>query len=503
MKEFCEISQKEGDMSIVYAFDELIVGTSVPNGIEVGKIKGVGENIPFGVQLAPKELKNKSDNCCQIPQMSPDMSPSIQDDTWVSDQSPEVPRTSCDDITTFSNVIASQTPFSSCLSVVQSHTELSIAYNVFPPYFHYGKSIGDDPGSRAHTHDAAQTQRRAHEHGVWEKYCNNILRYEMSILKAHMISPPYLEGGEQNLIVFIEVSKCVSAIFQLQGTPMSHKYNFLSEKFKIFSVTKHKWISRLPIFRERGMEGLSFNPKFINFGQWVMELWGETFSLEISKCFQKVSNFKNIKGTPEPRQCVYPPYFHDGESSGNVYPQFIRHPGEIGVLHGAHGGKNYFFDNLQKCFVDMTPKADPYAYPPYFRGGKSIGDGPSPPACTHGAARNGHDAPRENVRELSCTNFLGYETSSVNAKILPTSSLECGDQNVLIFVENARSMSEILLVQDRPMSHIDSFVRHLPPKFSGFPHVHLSCLAIVFERGESWLQFEPNFTIFGQWHKKL
>jgi hypothetical protein len=82
---------------------------------------------------------------------------------------------------------------------------------------------------------------------------------------------------------------------------MSHKYNFLSEKFKIFSVTKHKWISRLPIFRERGMEGLSFNPKFINFGQWVMELWGETFSLEISKCFQKVSNFKNIKGTPEPR----------------------------------------------------------------------------------------------------------------------------------------------------------------------------------------------------------
>ena len=40
---------------------------------------------------------------------------------------------SCDDITTFSNVIASQTPFSSCLSVVQSHTELSIAYNVFPP----------------------------------------------------------------------------------------------------------------------------------------------------------------------------------------------------------------------------------------------------------------------------------------------------------------------------------------------------------------------------------
>ena len=77
-----------------------------------------------------------------------------------------------------------------------------------------------------------------------------------------------------------------------------------------------------------------------------MELWGETFSLEISKCFQKVSNFKNIKGTPEPRQCVYPPYFHDGESSGNVYPQFIWHSGEIGVLQGAHEGKNYFFDNL-------------------------------------------------------------------------------------------------------------------------------------------------------------
>ena len=89
------------------------------------------------------------------------------------------------------------------------------------------------------------------------------------------------------------------------------------------------------------------------------------------------------------------------------------------MLHGAHGGKNYFFDNLQKCFVDMTPKADPYAYPPYFRGSKSIGDGPSSPACTHGAVRNGHDAPGENVQELSCTNFLGYKTSSINTKVLP------------------------------------------------------------------------------------
>ena len=168
------------------------------------------------------------------------MSPSIQDDTQVSDQSPEVPQTSCDDIITCNDVIMSQTPFSSCQSVVQSYTELSIANNVFPPYFHYGESIDDDPSSRVRMQDAAQMQRRAHEHGVWEKYCNNSLRYEMSIFKTHMISPPYLEGGEQNLIVFIEVSKCVSAIFQLQGTPMSHKYNFLSEKFKIFSVTKHK-----------------------------------------------------------------------------------------------------------------------------------------------------------------------------------------------------------------------------------------------------------------------
>ena len=121
----------------------------------------------------------------------------------------------------------------------------------------------------------------------------------------------------------------------------------------------------------------------------------------------------------------------------------------------------------------------------------------------HGAARNGHEAPGKNVQELSCTSFLGYETSSVNTKVLPTSSLECGEQNVLIFFENARSVSEILLMQDMPMSHIDSFVRHLPPKLLGFPHVHLCCLAIVFERSESWLQFEPNFTIFGQWHKKL
>lgn len=163
--EFCEISQKEGDMSIVYAFDELIddglVGTSVPNEIEVGKIKGVGENIPFGVQFAPptapKELKNKCDNCCHFPQMSPNMSPSIQDDTQVSDQSPEVPRTCCDDITTCNDVITSQTPFLSCLSVVQSHTELSIANNVFPPISTMGNPLVMTP---AHAHACTTRCRR-------------------------------------------------------------------------------------------------------------------------------------------------------------------------------------------------------------------------------------------------------------------------------------------------------------------------------------------------------
>jgi len=113
---------------------------------------------------------------------------------------------------------------------------------------------------------------------------------------------------------------------------MSHKFIFLSEKFQIYSVTNRKWISMVSFFRERGVEWLPPDPKIINFGQWVREIWGDTFSLEILQYFEKVSNFQNTKGTPETRQCGYPPYFHDGESSGHVYPQFARRVVEVGPV---------------------------------------------------------------------------------------------------------------------------------------------------------------------------
>ena len=154
-------------------------------------------------------------------------------------------------------------------------------------------------------------------------------------------------------------------------------------------------------------------------------------------------------------------------------------------------------------FCRYDPKGGPYAYPPYFRGGKSIGDGSSPPACTYGAVRNGHDALGKNVWELSCTNYLGYQTSFVINNVVPTAALECGLQNVLFFVNYARCVSEILLVQDRPMSHIDTFVRHLPPEFSDHPHVFSSCFSINSKKHESWLQNEPIFMILGPRGKKI
>ena len=98
---------------------------------------------------------------------------------------------------------ASHTPVLSNISVVHTHIDSIYAHNVYSPYFHYGESNGDDPGSCARTHDAARMRNVAHEHGVWEKYCKIYLRYETSILITHMLYPPILGVGNATKLVLL------------------------------------------------------------------------------------------------------------------------------------------------------------------------------------------------------------------------------------------------------------------------------------------------------------